>query len=94
MRRLDKTVYITLFLSMPNHLYGFDSISRFADLCKALMCVVEISNDQIRNYIRCNFSLVFWSNFLDFFQLSCNCDIVITILYLNPNNSIFNLSTI
>lgn len=37
MRRLDETVYITVFLSMPNRLYGFDSISRFADLCKALL---------------------------------------------------------
>lgn len=69
MRRLDKTVYITLFLSMPNHLYGFDSISRFADLCKALMCVVETSNDQIRNYIRCNFSSRFLVEFLGFFSV-------------------------
>lgn len=44
---------------------------------------------QIRNYIRCNFS----SRFLNFLDFCCSCDIVITV-YLNPNNSIFNLSTI
>lgn len=70
MRRLDETVYRTVFLSMPNRLYGFDSISRFADLCKALLSclrpdVLKRRMSQIRNYIRCNFSSRFL-NFLDF----------------------------